>query len=268
MINHRTIYNTILELAPAELAENWDPIGPTLTWPDDQTTNVVLSLDLTNKALKLAKENGANLIITHHPFLFNSIQNINADNVEQRLLLELAENRITCYAAHTNLDAAIGGVAESFLKVALSGLDLESEIDILIPDSEIIGAGQGRIVNLKQSTYLSTLIKTIEKNLKTVCQTNTDEDQRILRIAVCPGAFEESWIDELVRQKVDMLLVGEIKHHVTVMLHERNIVLAAAGHGASEQTIIPYLADYLRKKIPELNFAENEGIVYNYLRSK
>ncbi len=52
------------------------------------------------------------------------------------------------------------------------------------------------------------------------------------------------------------------------MLHERSIALFAAGHGASEQTVIPLLKHKLAEEFSEIYFVENPGINYNQLRSE
>lgn len=268
LISHNDIYTRIAELAPYEHAETWDPTGPTLGWFNDQTSGVVVSLDLTNEALQIAKDNHCNLIITHHPFLFSPIHKMMADNVEEKLLLSLASEKITCFSCHTNLDAAEQGVAVTMFKQSLGDISYEKNIEILQPNLEEPNIGHGRILKLTEKMKLSSLLKAIENNLSTVIQVNTDQNDFVEKIAFTPGAFDEEWIATLVKKEIDLLVTGEIKHHVSVMLKERNIALFAAGHGASEQTIVPYLVDQLKTSFPNIPFVENPGIVYNCLRSE
>ena len=268
MIKHQDIFAEVDRLAPYDLAESWDPTGPTLGCLSDKTEGVLLTLDLTNKALSLAKQNHCNLIISHHPFLFAPIQKLMADNPEQKLLLDLAAAGITVFSSHTNLDAAEAGVAVSFLQAALKGLSYKKDLKILAADLQNPKVGQGRLVDLDQPVLLSALQAFFDRNLSTSCQTNTDRDRPVQKLAFTPGAFDESWIPLLLENKVEVLVTGEIKHHVSVMLEERGIALLAAGHGASEQTVIPLLADQLRAAFPQINFVENPGILYNQLRSE
>lgn len=268
LTTHNDLYAHIDKLAPYQHAEPWDPTGPTIGWLNDQTQGVVLSLDLTNETLKIAKENHCNLIITHHPFLFSPIQKLMSDDIEQKLLLELIQNKITCFSCHTNLDAAENGVAVTFLKETLSGISFSQDIKILQANLDNPDLGHGRIVMLDKKAKLSTLIHEFEANLLTVIQVNTDQDNLIRRIVFIPGAFDEEWIPLLEEEQIDLLVTGEIKHHATVMLNERKIAVFAVGHGASEQTVIPYLAKSLKKVFPNINFVESSKIVYNYLRSE
>lgn len=266
-MKHIDILNEMEQLAAYEFKEDWDPTGPALGDLQAKTNGVVLSLDLTYQALQLALENHCNLIISHHPFLFSPIQQIMADCKEQALLLDLMKHEISYFSAHTNLDIAEKGVAVTFMKQSLQNMDYALE-GILLPNELNPKIGHGRIVKLQSAVKLKHLMQEIEHNLQTVCQVNTDRDVEIKRIAFTPGSFDESWIEQLEALQVDLLVTGEIKHHVSVMLYERNITLLAVGHGASEQTIIPFLNKHFTEKFPELNFVENPGIVYNHLRSE
>ncbi|MGB4610547.1 MAG: Nif3-like dinuclear metal center hexameric protein [Saccharofermentanales bacterium] len=268
MVKHREILDYINEIAPYSDAEQWDPTGPTLGWLDDQTEGAVLSLDLTSDAYKLALANNCNLIITHHPFIFSPLKHFIADNFEQSLLLDLAAQKISVISCHTNLDVAAEGVATSFLQAALEPGSYYSDIKILIPHEIENAVGHGRIVRLKEEQNLSSLLQQVENNLKTTVQVNLDQNWTIQRIVFTPGSFDESWIPRLEQQKVDLLITGEIKHHVGVMLKERGIAMFAAGHGASEQTVIPLLKSKLSNKFSKINFVENPGITYNQLRSE
>ncbi|NLJ70205.1 MAG: Nif3-like dinuclear metal center hexameric protein [Clostridiaceae bacterium] len=268
MVKHRDIFEFINEIAPYRDAEEWDPTGPTLGWLDDQTEGAVLSLDLTSDSYRLAKANNCNLIITHHPFIFSPLKQFVAEDFEQSLLLELAARRISVISCHTNLDVAVEGVATSFIQAALNPDSYFKDFKILIPNELKPTVGHGRIVILKENQKLSDLLQQVEYNLKTSVQVNLDQNLMVNKLAFTPGSFDESWIPQLEQQEVDLLITGEIKHHVGVMLKERKIAMFAAGHGASEQTVIPLLHTKLSNKFFNINFVENPGITYNQLRSE
>lgn len=62
---------------PTDAAEDWDNVG--LLTGDDNTevSHVFLALDLTEETLAEAIENGADMILTHHPMIFSGIKKIN-----------------------------------------------------------------------------------------------------------------------------------------------------------------------------------------------
>lgn len=73
---------------------------------------VLVALELTPDVVAEAVESGVDLVVTHHPFIFRPLKAINDKSAEGRMLLDLAENRIALYAAHTNLDAAPDAIAQ------------------------------------------------------------------------------------------------------------------------------------------------------------
>ncbi len=92
-------------LAPSTLALDWDNVGLLLGDPNREFKKVLLALDVTHNAADMALEEGADLILSHHPLIFRPLKRIN-----DPLLLKLLENRIAVISMHTNLDVAPDGV--------------------------------------------------------------------------------------------------------------------------------------------------------------
>ena len=89
---------------PTDAAEDWDNVG--LLTGDDNTevSHVFLALDLTEETLAEAIENGADMILTHHPMIFSGIKKINNHSFTGRKILTLIRKGIVYYAMHTNYD--------------------------------------------------------------------------------------------------------------------------------------------------------------------
>ncbi len=97
---------------PEATAWTDDNIGLQVGNPQNHLSNILLALELDNKVLKQAIKKKANLIITHHPFIFTPLKNLNFQtNPKAQIIKELIENDITLYSAHTNLDYVKGGVS-------------------------------------------------------------------------------------------------------------------------------------------------------------
>ena len=111
-------------LAPFRLAEDWDNVGLLLgdaAWP---VRRVLVSLDVTEAVCEEAERLEADCLLAHHPFLFKDVSRVTAETRAGRLALRLAAGRRAVIAAHTNLDAAVGGLND--LLAARAGLvDLE-----------------------------------------------------------------------------------------------------------------------------------------------
>jgi len=99
------ILNHIESFAPLALAMNWDNCGLLLGDPHNEVSKVFITLDVTPRAVDLAIEAGAELILSHHPIIFRPLTRIT-----NPLLIKLFEHRIAVISLHTNLDVAPGGV--------------------------------------------------------------------------------------------------------------------------------------------------------------
>lgn len=103
------IADIIERYAPLSLALDFDNVGLLIGDRNKDVSRVLLTLDIDEEVARNAFEIGAELIISHHPIMFNPIKKITADTPEGRCLLYLIKNNISVYSAHTNLDAASGG---------------------------------------------------------------------------------------------------------------------------------------------------------------
>ncbi len=107
----REIADALEAWAPPGSAQSYDNVGLQVGRPERTVERALLALDMTPAVLDEAKEHGAQLIITHHPLLFRPLKRVTADGYVSSQALRLAEAGIALYAAHTNLDAAPGGVS-------------------------------------------------------------------------------------------------------------------------------------------------------------
>lgn len=110
--------------APKRLAESWDHPGLQVGDPRRVVTKVLISLDLTEENVDLAVREGAEMVISHHPFLFKAIRELDLRTYKGRVIEKLVKHDILAFAAHTNLDTARGGVNDA-LAEALSLTDTE-----------------------------------------------------------------------------------------------------------------------------------------------
>lgn len=111
-------------IAPPSLAEDWDNPGLLLGDPAQEVTRVLLALDVTPPVVQEATNIGAQLIVAHHPVIFQPLKTLRADDPRGRLLTMLLRQGVAVFAAHTNLDAAAGGVND-VLAATLGLTDIE-----------------------------------------------------------------------------------------------------------------------------------------------
>lgn len=105
------ITDTLEAWAPPGSAQDYDNVGLQVGDASRSVSTAILALDATPEVLDEAKQADADLVITHHPLLFQPLDGVTADSFVSNLALRHAEEGIGLYSIHTNLDAAPGGVS-------------------------------------------------------------------------------------------------------------------------------------------------------------
>jgi len=106
----QTIISEIEKLAPKNLIQEWDNVGLIVGSYTDDVQKVLVCLDVTPRVVDEAIQMEADLIVSHHPFIFTSIKSIRKDSPIGEMVYKLIKNEISVYSAHTNLDTAEKGV--------------------------------------------------------------------------------------------------------------------------------------------------------------
>jgi dinuclear metal center YbgI/SA1388 family protein len=104
-------------LYPPHDAESWDNVGLQVGDPDDVTESVLVCLDVTPATLAEAVEQGAGLVIAHHPLLFRPLERLTPETASGRVALQAARAGVAVAAAHTNLDAAPDGTTARIMEL-------------------------------------------------------------------------------------------------------------------------------------------------------
>ncbi|MCK4920626.1 MAG: Nif3-like dinuclear metal center hexameric protein [Bacteroidales bacterium] len=99
------------EIAPFSLQESYDNSGIQIGNPDTEITGILIGIDLTDEVLDEAIENDMNLILTHHPIIFNGIKKLTGKSVVERLIVKAIKNDINVLSVHTNIDSVLNGVS-------------------------------------------------------------------------------------------------------------------------------------------------------------
>ena len=98
---------------PPSTAESWDAVGLVTGDPAQTVARVLFAVDPVAAVVDEAAAWGADLVVTHHPLLLKPVHSIAATTFKGALLHRLVLGGIGLYTAHTNADAAAGGVADA-----------------------------------------------------------------------------------------------------------------------------------------------------------
>lgn len=110
----RTVQHIIKNLedwAPTQTKLSYDNIGLLTGSRNQEVSSILICLDVTEGVVEEAISSHTDLIVAHHPLIFNKITRITDDTSQGRIISSLIKHTISLYASHTNLDAAVKGVS-------------------------------------------------------------------------------------------------------------------------------------------------------------
>ena len=98
------LINYFENFAPQDAQEDWDNAGLQVGDPDKEINTIVIALDPDSRALEYCIEKDADLLITHHPLLFNSFKRLSTKDPDENKILRFIKNDIAVFSMHTNID--------------------------------------------------------------------------------------------------------------------------------------------------------------------
>ena len=112
----------LYELAPRDLAMEWDNVGLLVGDPDLPIRRALVALDVTEETAREAARSGFDLIVAHHPVMNlhwhqRELNTLRPDTRLGKLLIFLVKSGVAAICMHTNLDAAPGGVNDALAQV-------------------------------------------------------------------------------------------------------------------------------------------------------
>lgn len=234
MAKVKNFYGYLNSIAPFETQEDWDNSGMLVGDMDAEVKKVAVVLDITHEEIKKAKAIGADLIISHHPVIFNPIKSVTRGSVPY----ELVASSINALCCHTPLDIADGGTNDSLAK--LLGIEVTRTEDPILRLGTV------------EPTTAENLAGKIAKTLNTKVR-YADAGRKIEKIAICTGAGC-SLIE--AAGEIDAFITGDASHHNFLDCIQAGITLIAAGHYETEIVVVPVLVKKLQAQFPDIEFID------------
>lgn len=113
----REVIRVLDELFPPGAAQEWDAVGLVAGDPTQPVRRVLFAVDPVAAVVSEAEEWGADLLVTHHPLLLRPVHSVAATSFKGALVHRLVRNGTALHVAHTNADAAAGGVADALAEL-------------------------------------------------------------------------------------------------------------------------------------------------------
>lgn len=235
------IFEALCNMAPLSLALSYDNAGFLLGDMQTEVTKAVVCLDATLNVVEYAQKEGAQLIISHHPIIFEPLKSITAQ--ENSRIYKCLASGISVISMHTNMDSAVGGVNDCLAEAL--GLSNISPIE----DSEGFSFRKGTLSEKMSADGLARFVKSCLGGVVRY----TDSGKLISTVAVCGGSGGDFY--RLAEESgADALVTADVKHSYFIGAADRGFTLIDAGHFHTENTVVEPLAKRLSEKITSVEF--------------
>ncbi len=225
------VYEYINSIAPFSTAMPIDNAGFLIGDPQCEISGILVCMDLTMEVIREALINNANLVVTHHPVIFNPKKNFLADDV----CYMAATTGLNVISAHTNWDKALDGINYTLAeKLGIYNVRVAKTTD------EITLIGE-----LKEALDCDVFAAIIKAEMGISPRRNT-VNRMIKNVALCGGSGGSD-IFELVEngEEIEAFLTADVKHHEFLYAASKDIVMYDGGHYATEIPGVIKLAEKL-----------------------
>ncbi|WP_297081212.1 Nif3-like dinuclear metal center hexameric protein [uncultured Demequina sp.] len=236
------------------LAEGWDVNGLSVGDPRATVERVLFAVDPTLAVVEEAIDAGAQLIVTHHPLMLRGVTSVAATTAKGAVVHRAISAGIALYNAHTNADAAAGGVCDALA----AALGIESTVP-LVPAEDDGSVGSGRLGVLAGPLPLRDFAERVAEALPQThhgVRVAGDLDAVITTVAVVGGAGD-SFLALVQSAGADAYVTADLRHHPALDARE----LAEIGDGRPHLVDVShYASEWLWLKETAEHVADAAGI--------
>ncbi|MBF2099380.1 MAG: Nif3-like dinuclear metal center hexameric protein, partial [Gloeomargaritaceae cyanobacterium C42_A2020_066] len=213
--------------------------------PDDlgRPARVLVCLTPTLPVLHEAIDQGANLILAHHPLVFKPLKALRRGNPVAEVLGLAWEQGMGIYTAHTNFDQAEDGTADVLAQV----LNLQDPVPFVPTPA---GPGYGRVGNLPQPVALSTFLDQVRQQLQVPQLLHAPLGAAaalVNRVAVLGGSGA-GFVAAAGRAGAQVYVTADAKFHQFQEAQDWGVVLVDAGHYGTERPACGRWVDKLTER--------------------
>lgn len=247
MIRVHDIYDYLDRRFPFSLQMDYDNSGFLVGNPNNIVSGILLSLDITEDVLNEALERGCNLLVSHHPVIFNGLNCLTSDDSKSNLVYKLCRNDISVISLHTCLDVACGGVNDVLIRL----LGVESAEYF---DKDCLG----RCGNLINPVDFQSFLLQIKTTLNNDGLRYYSADRPVFKIAVVGGAGG-NYLREAFESGCDTFISSDIKYHQFLEAKSLGINIVDADHFCTENPVMYSLLSVLSEEYVNLSICVSEN---------
>ena len=235
------ILQFIETIAPKELKMDWDNVGLLCGRSNKEVRKVLVALDPFPHVCQEASQIGADLLVTHHPLIFQPLLSVTEQTTIGQAILELTSHDITAINAHTNLDCADGGVNDTLAQcLGLSNIRK-------IPEDTLGLLRQGETAEQDLNAFLAHVKQALGcESLRYV-----SGGKPVRRVAVGGGSCG-SGLPAVLDSGCDTFVTADVKYNQFCDAEALGINLIDAGHFHTENPTCAVLAEKIQKAFPDI----------------
>ena len=254
----KDIYQRIDRDVPFACAENWDNCGILAGDPNAEVTKALLALDITSPVIDEANAFGAELIISHHPVIFDPLRSVGRNSTVGKLL----RYGISAICTHTPFDMSPCGMNKGLYDLLSGPLGL-CPMDKSLP-LEDMGNGMciGRIYDLNAPLEPKDMAVRLKAALGCTVVRYTGGGY-IRRAAISSGAGSSMVNDAIAGGYA--LITGDLRHNNFVDAINAGISVFDCGHYHTEIIFTRLMRDLLHDTGILLYTAENSTDPVSYI---
>ena len=242
----KDIIDIIESVAPLSTQAEWDNSGLQIGHNDADIASVLCCTDVTEAVIDEAIETHSDLILTHHPLLFQPLSTIQGLTFQERVAEKAIRHGICIYSSHTPMDRWLHGI---------SGRMAEQ---LCVSDYQPLSADiYGVIGNLPKPLQAEELMALVKEKFHTSAIRYTQPVKTtISRVAFGGGECAE-FLEDAIHGGAEAFISSDFKHHQFLQADGRIMVLDI-GHFESEQFIKDIYRDLLKDAPIQLRFATTD----------
>ena len=237
------------EKAPFYMKLSFDNVGLLVGFCKNEVTKVLTALDICDEVIDEAIDFGAQLIVSHHPLIFDAIKSVTDDDTKGKKIIRMLTNGISAICLHTNLDTADNGVNDTLM--AALGAHVTGLLDPhgAHPDGRPYGIS--RIGELDEPVDFFNFLKTTKTNLHSNGLRYHCAGKAVHKIACCGGSGGSDMYKACVAG-CDTFVTADLKYDHFLAAKEFKLNLIDADHFCTENVVVPVIKSMLCEKYPSL----------------
>ena len=236
----QNIFNFLNSRFPVDTASGFDNVGTLVGDRNKTVTKAIIALDCTMPVINEALKNGCELIITHHPVIFNGIKSV----LDDTLVYEIIKNGLSVISMHTNLDQGDDGVNDTLCNV----IGLKNVETVEAPDKFLLKKGE--ISPLSADDFAKHLKSVLNYPVKYV------GEGEIKNVLVCSGSGAQ-YHTQCIVNGCDALVTAEVRHNNFLDAAQNGVALFDCGHFNTEVVVIKPLCEMLSNEFNNIQFIAN-----------